>query len=221
MDFFPNYYHIFNRGVEKRNIFGDYFDFKRFIVGMKEFNDSSSVRLRERLEVSPGPTWVSTQVGPGETPGENLGEEKLVEIVVYCLNSNHYHLLLKETSKNGVARFIQKLITGYTGYFNKKYERTGALFQGKHKKVKITSNAQLLYLSAYINANHYVHKIKEFEDWEFSSLSDYVGKRRGTLCSKKDVLEQFEGNEKDYEKFCKKTCDDIKERRVFAKYLLE
>lgn len=219
MNHFPSYYHIFNRGVEKRKIFSDFKDYKRFVISLKQFNNFNRLKLRDKSGISPPIS--STGVFTPVEPVEEVDDDKLVEIVAYCLNPNHYHLLLKEITENGVSKFIQKLITGYTGYFNKKNERTGALFQGKHKKLEITSNAQLLYLSAYINANHYVHKIKDFEDWEFSSLWDYIGKRDGRLCFKDDILGQFNGNKKDYRDFCKRTCDDIKGRRDFEKFLLE
>ncbi len=219
MEFFGEYYHIFNRGVEKRKIFCSHRDFKRFIVSLREFNNYDLGSLRDRLDLKS--SLGSTQ-GEKDSPWvEPKEDEKLVEIVAYCLNPNHYHLIVKEVCDQGVSKFIHRLATGYTGYFNKKYERTGALFQGRHKKVEITSNAQLLYLSAYVNANYYIHKIEKFGKWEYSSLLDYIGNRKGNLCFKSDILEQFAGNKKDYEIFCKKTCDDIKERRDFAQFLLE
>jgi putative transposase len=142
MNYFPVYYHIYNRGVEKRDIFCNKSDYKRFIVGLREFNSLNSISLRDQLEFpSRSSTSVDTEV--------ELREEKLVEIVAYCLNPNHYHLIVKEVVENGVAKFIQKLGTGYTNYFNKKYDRTGSLFQGRYKKVEIKENSRLLYLSAY------------------------------------------------------------------------
>jgi REP element-mobilizing transposase RayT len=208
MNFYPNYQHVFNRGVEKRKVFCDVKDYERFILGLKEFNNkNSAVELREIID-NPG----------SRTSGE---EDKLVEVVAYCLNPNHYHLLLKEVAENGIAKFIQKLATGYTNYFNKKYERSGVLFQGKYKRVDIKSNPQLLYLSAYINSNYCIHNIEKFGKWKYSSLSEYIKNQKRSFCFKADILGQFNGNREDYLKFCKKNCDDIKEKRKFIKYLLE
>jgi len=93
------YYHIYNRGTDKRKIFLEKWDYVRF-----------------------------------------LNEPKLVDIICYCLNSNHYHLLVKQTTKNGISKFMHKLSLGYTSYFNDKYRRIGSLFQGKYKfkPVKLT-----------------------------------------------------------------------------------
>ncbi len=212
--FWGDCYHIFNRGVEKRKVFCDKYDYKRFIDSMKEFNNHEVGSLRDRLDskFSTGPT--SALVQPVE-------EEKLVEIVAYCLNANHYHLILKEVSEDGIAKFIQKIATGYTRYFNEKYKRTGGLFQGRYKRVEVESNPQLLYLSAYVNGNHYIHKIKELESWEFSSLPEYLKNKKNGFCFKNDILGQFNNSGEDYLKFCKKNCDDIKEKRAFSKFLLE
>jgi len=77
----------------------------------------------------------------------------LVEIIVYCLNPNHYHIILRQVSEGGVSKFMLKLSSGYSSYFNKKNKRSGSLFQGRFKAVHIDSNEYLLYLSAYVNKN--------------------------------------------------------------------
>ena len=85
--------------------------------------------------------------------GVELPFSALVEIVAYCLNPNHYHLIVKQISEKGIERFMQKIGTGYTNYFNKRYERSGALFQGKFKSIHIDSNEYLLHLSVYVFEN--------------------------------------------------------------------
>ncbi len=213
--FFHNFYHVYNRGVEKRKIFQQERDYKRFILGMRVFNDTNfSGSIRDEVLSQKSNFWNSRSSTSGK-------DGELVEVVAYCLNPNHYHLLLKEVSENGLAKYIQKLSTGYTNYFNKKYERSGALFQGKYKKAKISSNEQLLFLSAYVNANHYIHSNGRLGEWDYCSLPDYMGERDGNLCFKYDVLEQFNNSKKDYENFCKMICNDTIKRREFAKSLLE
>ena len=66
-------------------------------------------------------------------------EERLVDIICYCLNENHYHKILKQLKDKGIETFMQKLGTSYAMYFNKKYNRVGALFQGPFKSVFIDS----------------------------------------------------------------------------------
>jgi putative transposase len=88
-------------------------------------------------------------------------EERLVDVVAYCINSNHFHLLLRENKENGIATFMKKICTGYAMYFNKKNERSGILFQGRFKSVHVDSNDLLLYVSAYINCNSEIHGIEK------------------------------------------------------------
>ena len=83
---------------------------------------------------------------------QGLERRPLVRIMADCLKQNHYHFAIEEIQENGISRFMQKLGTGYTKYFNKKYERVGPLFQGVFKTVEVKSDEQLVYLIAYINA---------------------------------------------------------------------
>lgn len=133
--------------------------------------------------------------------------EPLVDIGAYCLMPNHFHLLVREVSENGVSRFMQKLMTAYTMYFNKKYDRTGALFQGKFKAQHATNDEYLKYLLAYIHLNP-VKLIdpawKEagsknakrsgiyLENYAYSSYSDYCGTERAeSAILNKNSLPQY------------------------------
>lgn len=147
--------------------------------------------------------------------------DPLVRIVCYCLNPNHYHLLLEEVVENGISEFMKRMGGGYTKYFNEKYERSGSLFQGRFKSVHIGSDSYLKTLSAYINLNNLVHKItsKFFR----SSWVEYVKqKHNGTqkvqaekVCSKRIILDSF-SNINEYEKFAKETIEAIVSRRYEA-----
>jgi hypothetical protein len=77
----------------------------------------------------------------------------LVIIEDYCLMPNHYHLILEQVEENGISKFLQKVMTGYTMYFNKRYNRTGALFQGKTKSRHIDTNPYYLQLKIYLHLN--------------------------------------------------------------------
>jgi putative transposase len=70
----------------------------------------------------------------------SLQKQKLVEIIAYCLINNHYHLILKQLVDGGISEFMKRIGTGYTGYFNCKYKRSVALFQGKFKSIHVDSN---------------------------------------------------------------------------------
>ena len=117
------YYHVFGRGVDKRQIFMDARDYARFLQSMEEFNTvepigsifENSFRKRE------------SQLGDGVS--------KLVEFICYCLNPNHYHFLMRQVADKGIEKFMHRLCLGYARYFNIKCQRSGSLFQGPFKAV--------------------------------------------------------------------------------------
>ncbi len=144
-------YHIYNRGVEKRIIFPSSPYYRRFIDGMRAFNNSRPVLLREFMK------------GDSNTGIGSLYEGKrLVEICAFILMPNHYHLLLRPLQDNGLALFLQKLGAGYSGFFNLKQERVGALFQGRYKMKRIDSDRYARYIQAYIALNALDHAMPEW-----------------------------------------------------------
>src|SRR4030042_4414876 len=137
-DFSENsFYHIFNRGVEKRDIFLDQQDHKIFIYYLTVY----LYPLPKVLEVYPKL--------PIRLHNKNLSQE--VEILSYCLMPNHFHLLLKQNTVNGISKLLKQLTNAYTFYFNQKYKRVGGLVQGRFKAVKILNDELLLHISRYIH----------------------------------------------------------------------
>ncbi|MDD5490121.1 MAG: transposase [Candidatus Moranbacteria bacterium] len=203
------YYHVYNRGVEKRNVFLCDKDYLRFLESMKEFNSTKpvySLYLHNELKRK------------GVLDVGRL--RKLVEVICYCLNPNHFHLILKQVEENGISEFMKRLGGGYTKYFNHHYKRSGVLFQGKFKSVRIKTNSHLLYLSAYVNKNYFIHGYGDDFDWPYSSLLDYTGKRHGRICDTSVILNQFE-NKNEYREFIKENSLYMKEKKEDEKYLLE
>ncbi|HCP08643.1 MAG TPA: hypothetical protein DIT25_02500 [Candidatus Moranbacteria bacterium] len=197
------YYHVYNRGVEKRDIFMDDYDRDRFLVSLKEFNQVEPILS----------LYISNKVPVGI---RSLQKQKLVEIVAYCLIDNHYHLILRQLTDGGISEFMKRVGTGYTGYFNHKYKRSGALFQGKFKSIHVDSNEYLLYLSAYVNGNYLVHGKSESKH---TSLIEY--EKGENICDTKIILEEFT-NFSDYENFVKINASAIHEKREdMKKYLIE
>jgi putative transposase len=201
--------HILNRGVDKREVFLDERDYDRFLKGMWEFNNNLIREERERLksELS-SVSELSSDFKPK------------VEIIAYCLNPNHYHLILKQLEKGGIKDFMHKLGTGYTNYFNKKYDRSGSLFQGPFKAVHIDSNEYLLYVSAYVNKNNFIHGYKKDDSWRYSSWPEYLGKATPGICNKEIILNQFK-NIGEYQEFVDTNALYLKEKKEAEKYLLE
>ncbi len=178
------YYHIYNRGVDKRRIFMDHKDYLRFLISIKEFNTIEQI----------GSLYLKSKIQKNMDHSHSVALKPpsgLVNFISYCLMPNHYHFLLKQTVNNGIAKFMHKLSMGYAHYFNDKYKRSGSLFQGPYQAVHIKSDHQLIQLSGYIHGNPEIHKISKAENWSWSSYSDYLGERKGTLCVKEIILNEF------------------------------
>jgi putative transposase len=210
------YYHIFNRGVDKRDIFLDKKDYERFLFIMEFLNTSDvviSVRdLKQKLSFGT------------EFPRSlaSVDSKEIVEIVCFCLNPNHFHFILRQTKENGISNFMQKIGTSYTKYFNTKNKRSGSLFQGPFKSIHIDSNEYLLYLSVYVNCNNFIHRYnKNIKSWPYTSYFDYIGEKRGKLCKKEIILDQFGGIFKNYKNFCQMNAEYLKDKKEFQKYFLE
>jgi putative transposase len=194
-------YHIFNRGTEKRTVFTEDKDYSRFIHDLFELNDEDRV-----LNVKYYSSFPTMEVEPPYVK-EHKQRKMLVEILAFVLMPNHYHLLLKQRKENGIVKFMQKLGTGYTMYFNKKYERVGGLFQGRFKAVLINREAHLLHIPHYIHLNPLdltdyggstsIDSLKFLENFKWSSFPDYIGiKNYPSVTSRKFLLKIFNGPEK-------------------------
>ena len=132
-----DFYHVLNRGVDKRTIVLDDRDRARFVHDLWAFNDANA-----------------TSNALHHARKEELTErEPLVLIHAFCLMKNHYHLLLSEQTENAISLYMQKLNMGYTKYFNERHERIGTLWQGKYKKILIDRDAHFLYIPYYIHLN--------------------------------------------------------------------
>lgn len=180
------YYHVFNRGVEKRTIFLDEEDYSYFTHVLETFNSQGSsintrYNYRNRISI--------------DKP------QPLVEIISYCLMPNHFHFLIKQVSDGGISKFLQKLGIGFTHFFNKKYERSGVLFQGKTKSSHVGDDAYLNYLKMYIELN----PLDLCESgWKESGIKDIRNARRfldeykwkSKRKEKDDSLEFYVNNEK-------------------------
>lgn len=178
-------YHVFNRGVEKRNIYTNRDEYLRF------------------LEISKYYQQVNPQVKFSQADSaqkENLSDKKLVEVIAYCLMPNHFHFLLKQIDDNGISIFIRRLINSYTKYFNTKNERVGPLLQGPFKAVRIESDKQLIHTTRYIHLNPIVgYLVKDLRNYEWSSYLIYLGLINNTLCQREKIEELI--SLKDYEQF--------------------
>jgi len=145
-----NFYHIYNRGVEKRNIFLDEKDYYRFVYSFPEFNNvNQTSNLIKRFENHRN--HIPNQKSLHSTSTDL--KEPLVDILVFCLMPNHFHMMLRQLVEGGISKFLHKLGTGYTNYFNQRYKRVGRLFQSTFKATFIDTDEYLIHLSRYIHLN--------------------------------------------------------------------
>ena len=133
------FYHVYNRTVEGRDLFCDDEDRRRFLRSSIVFNDHFLEHNRIDL------------MEDGKHPEHS--HRPLISIVAYALMDNHFHFLIQQHADNAVARFMHRLGIGYTKYFNRKYNRTGSLFESSYKAVLINGDEQLLNTSRYIHLN--------------------------------------------------------------------
>lgn len=162
------YYHLYNRGTEKRSVFKSKADYERFIALLYICNGTAAVRIENLRRNERGSTLLkkALEVDRGTS---------LVDICAYVLMPNHFHLLLKEKETGGVSRFMQKLTTAYTMYFNKRHARSGALFQGRFKSQYVDGDGYLKYLLSYLHLN----PVKLIESkWKETGIQD---KKRAKL----------------------------------------
>jgi len=196
-----NYYHIYNRGVEKRKIFLEEKDYRRFLILLSICNGFDAVNIRDN---------------PPEDQIPRKRKETLVDIGAYCLMPNHFHLLIREKSESGITNFMRKLGTAYAMYFNKKNKRNGGLFQGKFGAQLLNNDNYLKYIFAYVHLNPIkliepewkekgvanINKAKDFLDnYIWSSYSAYMRKKQNDpILNKKAFPEYFE-NAKEFKDF--------------------
>ena len=205
------YYHIYNRGNSKQNIFLDDKDRDRFVKLLYLCNSTKSIRFREDI--------VDRKIDAFDfDKGESI-----VLIGAWVLMSNHFHLYLTSfpsprtvlggdggMGDGNISLFMKKLCTAYSMYFNKKYNRTGSLFENRFKSVHIENDNQAKYLFSYIHLNpiklidplwkerglkNNKKTIEFLNKYRWSSYHDYRGaKRSGSkIISKKDFPDYFDG----------------------------
>lgn len=104
-------------------------------------------------------------------------QEKLVEIIAYCLMPTHIHLVLKQLKKDGISLYLKNILNSYTRYFNTKHNRLGPLWESRFKSALIKNDNQLLHLTRYIHLNPVTaYLVEKPEEWLFSSYLEYIEK---------------------------------------------
>jgi len=214
------YYHIYNRGVDKRNIFLDNYDYIRFLTSLREFNRIDAIdSLYRQRQIEHQVASKSLQANFACSDLD--ASRPLVEYICYCLLPNHFHIMVRQITEKGIEKIMHKLGLGYTRYFNNKYARTGSLFQGTYKVVAIKTSPYLYYLSAYIHGNPEIHKLANAKNWTWSSLRDYLDLRKGNLCRKDIIRKEFKNMSSYHEYLNTVIKDSFARKQSIKNYTLE
>ncbi|MFY9457499.1 MAG: transposase [Candidatus Spechtbacterales bacterium] len=189
-----NIYHVISRGNAQQNIFFSSKDNFRLIRDLHEFNDVEAIddRYRQMLLQSKLTGSDPVSLDLGKRGRKDRKRKLLVEILAFCLMPNHFHLLLRQVKDGGISLFMQKVKGGYAAYINKKYDRTGSLFQSHFKAVDIENDYQLNTIFSYIHTNpcqlteplwktaglrDEKKALATLNSYRWSSYLDYIGKK--------------------------------------------
>lgn len=148
-DVADSYYHVYARGVNKQKIFLDTADYTFFLSLLKRYLSRS------------------------ETPTQRgVTYPKLydnIELLAYCLMTNHFHLLIYQINEEGMMQLMRRVMTSYSGYFNRKYDRSGPLFESRYRASRISNETYLFHISRYIHLNP-----SDWRSYRYSSLGSYL-----------------------------------------------
>lgn len=118
--------------------------------------------------------------------------ELSVAVIAYCLMPNHYHFLLRQDGLDAAGLVAQRVFNSYVKMFNKRYNRTGTLFEGRFKAIHVDREGYLLHLCRYIHANPVKDGlVARLEDWPYSNYHEWVGARNGSLVDREFVTANF------------------------------
>ncbi len=216
------YFHIYNNGVEKRTIFNDEEDYEVFLGYLKEYLTAPADPKKIKKAFT-----VNDRVFHG-VPHQPKNYFNKVELVAYGLMPSHFHLLLHQKSLDSIQNFIRSLCTRYAMYYNKKYQRTGSLFQGPYKSVQIKDVSHLIYLTRYLHRESFKENGKDLTRDNVSSYKEYLGIRQTSWVKPKTVLSFFDKSENNsfkgtsgYKNFVEKYELDQKEKKLLEELVLE
>lgn len=171
-----HYYHIYNRGMSKQEIFHEDDDYRYFLYLLKR-------------HLSPQP--VTDKYGR-----EYVHLAKSIHLVSYCLMPNHFHLLIYNDEQDGMELLMRSVITTYSMYYNKKYDHSGRLFQGTYKASLIESERYIQHISRYIHRNP-----RDYKTYQYSSYQPLIRKWDMPWLTTMLFDDIFEGTVQEYEKF--------------------
>ncbi|HSX06419.1 MAG TPA: transposase [Candidatus Saccharimonadia bacterium] len=184
-DLADSFQHVYARGHSRHKIFNDEQDYITFLTLLQRYLSAEEAR------------------DPYGVPYPNFYNK--LELLAFVLMPNHFHLLIYQRQPEAMARFMQSLLTSYSRYFNKKYKRSGSLFESRYKASMISDDSYLEHISRYIHLNP-----RQWRDYEYSSLPYYLQRDEVSWIRPKRILELFESSE-EYLEF---TSDYVEQKKI-------
>lgn len=216
------YYHIYNRGVNKRTIFKDEQDYSVFLAYLKTYLLPAETDKLKAITVSPSATLKEKDLALRQLQLNNFNNR--IELLAYILMTNHFHFLIHQTDERDVKVFMQSLMTRYTMYFNRRYKRVGTLFQGHYKAVLIETDELLLYITRYIHRNSTDDSSHERLDLfrQPSSYPNYLGELKQDWIKPEFILQNFDRSGfNSYQSFVESEDSDLEQKSVTILHKLE
>lgn len=226
-------YHITLRRIDDNLIFKNMDDYYRGIFSIYEFNNSKPVSIKHRREII-----ARFKKSIRGRASDSLVDERdrLVEVLSFCFMPTHIHLLIRQIKDNGITKFMSKIGTGYGGYFNRKYERKGYVFQNRFHVVHIDNDEQLKVVFAYIHTNpislicpewkkirikNPEKIIKFLENYKWSSYPDYINKKSFSSVTERKFISELMGGEQGCKDFIKYWIEYKGESKEYSNLFLE
>lgn len=228
-------YHVVLRGIDDNAIFKDIDDYYRGIFSIYEFNNTEPVEILKRREQRRKEKLLEVRGGP-TSPEIYDRRKKIVEVLCFSFMPNHFHLLLKQIRNQGINKFMVKIGTGYGGYFNRKYNRKGYVFQNRFFSVRIKNDNQLKTIFTYIHTNPISliepnwkergiknpKKVIEFlENYKWSSYPDYLGRNNFPSVTDRNFILEIMGGSTSCKDFIKNWVKYKQEPKDFPELFLE
>lgn len=204
------YYHIYNRGVDKRTIFFDDRERTRFVNTLYILNNFQDIPANfDAVTLHPRDVLIP--------------RKPMVELVAACLMPNHYHMVVRALNDGAISKFLHKVGVSYTMYFNKRHERSGALFESSFKAKHIDRGEYATYLTRYVHFNPYPLfqtksgiTLDDLASYPWSTLNDYMGRKSRFAhvvnCNFRDTILGMNADE--YGEYCREVFNDL-EKETF------
>lgn len=169
-DVLDSFYHVYARGNSRGKVFASAEDYAMFLSLLRRYLSAEEAH------------------DPFGVTYPNFYNK--VELAAYCLMSNHFHLLVYQHQQGAMSALMRSLLTSYSRYFNKRYHRSGSLFETRYKASLISDDAYLQHITRYIHLNP-----RQWRSHEWSSLQYYLQPSSETWIRPKRIISMFNSSD--------------------------